>query len=60
MPPPLLLHNLRYCNTIARPLRNIRPAIDLLFVCHTSYNIGDGNLRVKAKGRVEHVLGFET
>jgi len=33
-----------YCNTIARPLRNIRPATDPPFVCHTPYYIGDGNI----------------
>jgi len=32
------------CNTIARPMRNIRPPIDPPFLCHTPYNIGDGNL----------------
>jgi len=38
------LQRLSYCNIIARPLRNIRPATDLPFVCHTPYNIGDGNI----------------
>jgi len=42
-PPP---HQQRppYCNTIGRPLRNIRPATDPPCLCHTSYNIGDGNI----------------
>ena len=32
-----------YSNTIAHPLRNIRPATESPFVCHTPHNIGDGN-----------------
>ena len=42
--PPLHLQSLPYCSTIARPLRNIRPPTDPLFVCHTPYNIGPGNI----------------
>jgi len=38
------LQSLPYCNTIARPLRNIRPPTDPFFLCHTPYNIGDGNI----------------
>jgi len=41
---PPHLQRLPYCNTIARPLRNIGPATDPPFVCHTPYNIGDGNI----------------
>jgi len=37
------LQRLPYCNTIGRPLRNIRPATDPPCSCHTPYNIGDGN-----------------
>jgi len=42
--PPHHLQSLPYCNTIARLLRNIRPPTDAPFVCHTPYNIGDGNI----------------
>jgi len=42
--PPPHLQSLPYCNTIARPLRNIRPATDPPCKCHTPYNIGDGNI----------------
>jgi len=38
------LQSLPYCNTIARPLRNIRPPTDPPFLCHTPYTIGDGNI----------------
>jgi len=38
------LQRLPYCNIIARPLHNIRPATDPPFSCHTPYNIGDGNI----------------
>ena len=41
---PPLLQSLPYCITIARPLRNIRPATDSFFLCNTPYNIGDGNI----------------
>jgi len=43
---PLSLHmqSLPFCNTIARPLRNIRPPTDRPCVCHTPSNIGDGNI----------------
>jgi len=36
---PSHLQSLPYCNTIARPLRNIRPATDPPLSCHTPYNI---------------------
>jgi len=35
---------LPYCNTIARQLRNTRPATDPPFVYHTPINIGDANI----------------
>jgi len=38
------LQSLPYCNTISRPLRNIRPPTNPPFVCHTPYTIGDGNI----------------
>jgi len=41
--PPPHLQSLPYCNTIARPLRNILPATDPPVVWHTPYSIGDGN-----------------
>jgi len=44
---PLLpphLQSLPCCDTIGRPLRNIRPPTDPSFVCHTPYHIGDGNI----------------
>ena len=41
---PPYLQSLRCCNTIARPLRNIRPPTDPPVVCHTPYNIGDCNI----------------
>ena len=41
---PSQLKNLPYCITIARPLRNIRPPTDPYFLCHTPYNISDGNI----------------
>ena len=41
---PPHLQSLPYCDTIARPLRNIRPSTDPPFACHTPYNIGDGNI----------------
>jgi len=41
---PPHLQSLPYCNTIARPLRNIRPPTDPFSLCHTPYNIGDGNI----------------
>jgi len=42
--PPPHLRNLPYCNSIARPLRNTRLPTDPPVVCHTLYNIGDGNI----------------
>jgi len=42
--PPLHLQRLPYYNSIARPLGNIRPSTDPPFLCHTPYNIGDGNI----------------
>jgi len=41
---PLHLLSLPDFNTIARPLRSIRPSTDPSFLCHTSYNISDGNI----------------
>ena len=41
---PLHLHCSHYCNTIARLMRNIRFPPDPPCVCHTPYNIGDGNI----------------
>jgi len=35
---PTHLQSLPYCNTIARPVRNIRLPSDPLFVCHTPYS----------------------
>jgi len=52
-PPPCILAppvrvnlSMFNCNTIARPLRNIRPATDPSFVRHTPYNIFDDNMVV--------------
>jgi len=45
--PPPLLQNLPYCNTIARPLRTVRPPTDPPpppLECHASYNICDVNI----------------
>jgi len=42
--PPPHLQSLPYSNTIARPLRNIRPSTDPPYACHTPYNIGDENI----------------
>ena len=42
--PPPHLQSLPYCNTIARPLRNIRAPADLPLLCHMPYNISDGNI----------------
>jgi len=41
--PPPHLQSLPFCNTIARPLGNIRPLTDPPCVCREPYNIGDGN-----------------
>jgi len=41
-PPPL--HCQHNCNTIARPLCNVRSPPNPPFVCHTSYTIGFGNI----------------
>jgi len=41
---PPHLQSLPYCNTIARPFRNIRPPTDPPFGCHAPYHIGDGNI----------------
>jgi len=43
---PVRLHFPHCCNTIARLLGNIniRPALDLPFVCHTPYNIGNKHI----------------
>jgi len=40
---PTRLQSLPYCITIARPLRNIRPPTAPPLLCHTPYDIGDGN-----------------
>ena len=37
---PPYLQSLPFCNTIARPLRNIRPDPDPPLVSHTPYNVG--------------------
>jgi len=37
-------HYPHYCNTIARRLRHIYPPPDPPFICHTPYNIGNGNI----------------
>jgi len=42
--PPPRLQSRPYCNTIARPLRNIHPSTDPPFICQTPYNVGDGNI----------------
>jgi len=42
--PPPTNNAPHYCHTIAILLRNIRPPPDPPFVCHKSYNIGDGNI----------------
>jgi len=43
--PPPHLQSLPYCNSIARPLRNLRPPhTELPIICHTPYTIGDGNI----------------
>jgi len=42
--PPPHLQSLPYCNTIARPLRNIRAPADLPLLCHIPYNISDDNI----------------
>jgi len=41
---PLYLHCSHYYNTIARPMRNIRPPPDPPCVCYAPYNIGSGNI----------------
>jgi len=41
---PPHLQSLRYCKTIARLLRNIRPPSDPPCVCHVPYNIGNNNI----------------
>ena len=41
---PPHLQSLPYCNTIAPLLRKIRPLTAPPFVCHTPYDIGDGNI----------------
>jgi len=38
------LQSLLYCNTIARPLGNIRSLTGPPFVCREPCNIGDGNI----------------
>jgi len=41
---PLRLQSLPYCNTIARPLRNIRSPTNPCYSCHVPCNIGDSNI----------------
>jgi len=41
---PFNLQSLPYCNTIARPLRKIRPAPPPPFLRQIPYNIDDGNI----------------
>ena len=42
---PSHLHCPHYCNTIARPLRTLRPPPpEPSFVCHTPYTIDNGNI----------------
>jgi len=41
---PSHLHCPHGCNTIAIPLRNIRPPSEPLFVCHTPYHIVHSNI----------------
>ena len=41
---PARLHCPHWCNTFARLLGNIRPALDLPLICHTPYNIGTNNI----------------
>jgi len=41
---PSHLHYPHYSNTVVRPLRNIRRPTDPSFVCHTPYNIDNGNI----------------
>jgi len=57
---PPNLHCSRYCNTIARLLRNIRPPPDPACVCHTPYNIGKGTvvLRPSRHGSQLHFMGM--
>jgi len=38
------LQSLPYCNTIAQPLRNVRPPTDPPLLWHAPYNIGDRNI----------------
>jgi len=54
---PPHLHSLPYCNAIARPLRNTGPSNDPPFVCHTSYNIGDGTIVQRATHSGSHQHG---
>jgi len=42
--PPPQLQSLPYCNTVARPLRDIRPPTDPSLLCHATYKIGEGNI----------------
>jgi len=42
--PPPHLQSLPYCNTIAPPLRNMRPPSDPPFIHHAPYKIGNGNI----------------
>jgi len=42
--PPPHTQSLPYFNSISGLLRNIRPPTDRPCLCHTPYNIGDGNI----------------
>jgi len=41
--PPTCIANM-ICNMIARRLRTIRLSLGFAFVCHTPYNLGNGNI----------------
>ena len=50
---PPHLQSLPYCNTIARPLRNTHTPTNSLLVCHTPYNIDDGNIVLPRQNRAQ-------
>jgi len=59
---PPNLQSLPYCNTVARPLRNMRPPTDPPLLGHTPYDIGDGNIvlrptRIALQKKIEPDLG---
>ena len=53
---PPHLQSLPYCNTIARPFRNIRPLTDPPCVWHKPYIIGDGNIVLRPTHRTPPVF----